>query len=98
MPPVEVDRLRRREGKYSAEARVTLEQVWDWSGRQSGKYLAAAMPVLLDALERHRSLTVGRDGYSPPVREELLSVSPASVDRYLQCAQCRIPRPRRRGK
>lgn len=87
LPPAEVDRRRRRECKYSDEARATLEQIWDWSGRQSGKYLAAAMPLLLDALERHGSLTVGRDGYSPPVRDELLSVSPASIDRYLQCAR-----------
>lgn len=85
--PEEADRPRLREGKYSDEARVALEQVWDWSGRQSGKYLAAAMPVLLDALERHGSLPAGEDGYGPGVREELLSVSPASIDRYLQCAR-----------
>ena len=83
----EADQPRHREGKYSVEARTALEQVWDWSGRQSGKYLAAAMPVLLDALERHGSLTDGEDGYSRGVREELLSVSPASIDRYLQCAR-----------
>lgn len=78
---------RRREGKYSADARATLERVWDWSGRQSGKYLAAVMPLLLDALERHGSLTTGHDGYSPSVRSELLAVSPASIDRYLRCAR-----------
>lgn len=85
--PIGVDRPRRREGKYSDEAKVALEQVWDWSGRQSGKYLAAAMPVLLDALERHGSLPAGYDGYGPGVREELLSVSAASIDRYLRCAR-----------
>ena len=76
-----------RTGKYSDAARAILEQVWDWSGRQSGKYLAAIMPTLLDALERHGSLASGRDGYSSQVREELLSVSPASIDRYLRCAR-----------
>ena len=90
-PPQEADSVaddrRRRECKYSAVARSTLERVWDWSGRQSGKYLAAAMPLLLDALEGHGSLMTGRDGYGPSVRKELLSVSPASIDRYLSCAR-----------
>lgn len=86
-PPAGADLPRHREGKYSDEARAALEHVWDWSGRQSGKYLAAAMPVLLDALERHGSLADGEDGYSRGVREELLSVSPASIDRYLRCAR-----------
>lgn len=85
--PEDTDEPRHREGKYSHEARAVLEKVWDWSGRQSGKYLAAAMPVLLDALERHDSLQPGEDGYGPEIREELLSVSPASIDRYLQCAR-----------
>lgn len=86
-PPSEPDRRCHREGKYSEEARASLERVWDWSGRQSGKYLAAAMPLLLDSLERHGSLTAGRDGYSPSVKEELLSVSAASIDRYLRYAR-----------
>lgn len=77
----------KKDCKYSEAARATLERVWDWSGRQSGKYLAAAMPLLLDAVERHGTLTSGRDGYGPRVREELLSVSPASIDRYLRCAR-----------
>lgn len=78
-----------RECKYSSEARETLERVWDWSGRQSGKYLSAVMPVLLDALERHGALSFGRAGYSAQVREELLSVSAASIDRYLRSIRSR---------
>ena len=70
--------------KYSAQSRAVLERVWDWSGRLSGKYLAAVMAPLLESLERHGALVPGRDGYSESVREELLSVSPASIDRYLQ--------------
>ena len=76
-----------RAAKYSDDSKAILEQVWDWSGRQSGKYLAAIMPLLLEALERHGSLVPGQAGYSSRVREELLSVSPASVDRYLRCAR-----------
>ena len=73
--------------RYSAESRALLVRVWEWSGYQSGKYLAAVMPSLLDAAERHGALVPGRDGYSRQVRSELLSVSPASIDRYLHTAR-----------
>src|SRR5699024_11481772 len=70
--------------KYSEESRALLVTVWEWSGYQSGKYLAAVMPALLDAAERHGALVPGRGGYSSAVRAELLAVSPASIDRYLR--------------
>ena len=84
---LEAEEQRGRRCKYSAESRAVLERVWEWSGHQSGKYLAAVMPCLLDALERHGALVPGRDGYSADVRSELLSVSPASIDRYLHSAR-----------
>jgi len=34
----------------------------------SGKYLAVAMPGLVDALERHGELVAGKDRYSDVVR------------------------------
>ncbi len=43
-----------------------------------GKLLVAVMPDLLAALERHQEITV-----TPEVREALLSISPATVDRLL---------------
>lgn len=81
--------------KYSPESRALLTTVWEWSGYQSGKYLAAIMPDLLDAAERHGALVVDRDGYSDSVRTELLSVSPASIDRYLRAARAGDYRDRR---
>jgi hypothetical protein len=81
--------------KYSPESRALLITLWEWSGFQSGKYLAAAMPVLLDAAERHGALVPDRNGYSTSVREELLSVSPASIDRYLRTARADDYRDRR---
>lgn len=38
----------------------------------------------LDGLERHGELVDGDDRYSPAVRAELLSMSAASIDRYLK--------------
>lgn len=73
-----------RAPKYSGDALKVLERVWSASGGQCGKYLAASMRLQLDALERHRELLNGIEGYSPAVREELLAMSPASIDRYLR--------------
>lgn len=81
--------------KYSPESRALLVRIWEWSGYQSGKYLAAVMPQLLDAAERHGALVPDREGYSLEVRAELLAVSPASIDRYLRTARAEDFRDRR---
>ena len=74
---------RRRVDKFSYDARLVLHRVWAASGGQCGKYLAASMQIQRDALERHDELVDGRDRYSPAVREELLAMSAATIDRYL---------------
>jgi hypothetical protein len=76
-----------RSAKYSYDTRKVLQRVWAASGGQCGKYLAASMRTQLDALERHGELVDGKDRYSPTVREELLSMSAASIDRYLAPAK-----------
>lgn len=76
-----------RPPKYSYDALKVLQRVWAASGGQCGKYLAASMRIQLDGLERHGELVAGRDRYSAPVREELLAMSPASIDRYLKPAK-----------
>jgi hypothetical protein len=73
--------------KYSYDAVKVLQRVWAASGGQCGKYLAVSMPVLLDWLERHGELIYGQDRYSPAVRAELLSMSAATIDRYLAPAK-----------
>lgn len=73
--------------RYSPESRALLVRIWEWSGYQSGKYLAAVMRQLLEAAERHGALVPDREGYSHEVRAELLDVSPASIDRYLRTAR-----------
>jgi hypothetical protein len=72
-----------RAAKYSYDALKVLQRVWAASGGQCGKYLAASMRLQLDGLQRHDELDFGRDRYSPDVREELLEMSAATIDRYL---------------
>jgi hypothetical protein len=78
-----------RTPKYSYDTLKVLQKVWAASGGPCGKYLAASMAIQLDGLERHGELVVGRDRYSPEVREELLAMSAASIDRYLRPAKAK---------
>lgn len=84
-------RRRVRARKYSVDALKVLQRVWAFSGGECGKYLAASMRTLLDALERHGELVAGKARYSPEVRAELLAMSPATIDRYLAPTRARDP-------
>ena len=76
-----------RSSKYSYDAVKVLQRVWAASGGQCGKYLAISMRTQLDGLERHGELAFGTDRYSQQVRDELLRMSAASIDRYLKPAK-----------
>lgn len=78
-----------RTPKYSYDALKILQRVWAGSGGQCGKYLGASMALQLDGLERHGELMFGRDRYSPTVRAELLTMSAATIDRYLKTAKAK---------
>jgi hypothetical protein len=78
-----------RAPKYSYDTLKVLQKVWAVSGGQCGKYLAASMAVQLDGLQRHGELDFGRDRYSPAVREELLAMGAATIDRYLAPAKAK---------
>jgi hypothetical protein len=78
-----------RSPKYSYDTVKVLQKVWAASGGQCGKYLAASMAIQLAGLERHGELVFGRGRYSPAVREELLAMSAASIDRYLAPAKAK---------
>lgn len=80
-----------RARKFSHDATKVLQRVWAFSGGQCGKYLAVVMESLLDSLEHHGELEFGKGRYSPGVRAELLSMSPASIDRYLAPVKGRDP-------
>jgi len=76
-----------RPRKFSAEAVTVLERVWAVSGGSCGKYLAVAMPALLEALENHGELVPGKRAYNLSLRSELLGMSAATIDRYLAKAK-----------
>lgn len=78
-----------RSPKYCYDALKVLQKVWACSGGQCGKYLAASMRLQLDGLERHGELVHGAGRYSPAVRAELLSMSAATIDRYLKTARAK---------
>lgn len=69
---------RGRPRRYGAEVSEALVKVWEVGDRMCGKLLAAVMPGLVEALERHGELVV-----TPVVRSLLLEISPASIDRLL---------------
>lgn len=73
---------RRRSGgrprRYGADLQPVLERVWLASDRLCGKLLAAVLPLLLAALERHHGLVVRAEQ-----RAALLAASPATLDRLL---------------
>lgn len=81
---VVMDQRKTKARKYSYDATVVLQRVWAASGGSCGKYLAAGMADWLDAIEAHGHLIPGQGRYSAQVREELLAMSPATIDRYLK--------------
>lgn len=89
--PRRLKHRRRRSRKYSYDAAKVLQRVWAFSGYECGKYLVVAMPLLLDALERHGELAPGKGRYSVQVRAELVSMSAATIDRYLKPARDQDP-------
>ena len=78
-----IDRRRTKPRKYSYDAIKVLQLVWATAGGSCGKYLAVAMTDWLDAMEAEGALVPGVERYSASVRAELVSMSPATIDRYL---------------
>ena len=68
-------RVRRR---YDEEIRDALIVLWEASDRVCSKRLRPLIPALLPALERHRQLLLTDER-----RNQLLTISPASIDRLL---------------
>ncbi len=64
---------------YDEAVRQALIVVWEASDRICGKRLKAALPSMVDSLERHGHLAL-----SPDVRERLLTASAATIDRLLR--------------
>lgn len=89
--PVRKKERRPRPLKYSHDALNVLQRVWAYAGGISGKYLAATMELQLMLLETHGELVSGKGGYSDGVCDELLAMSPATIDRYLAPTRAKDP-------
>jgi hypothetical protein len=68
-----------RPRRYGPELAATLERLWLVSDRLSGKLLAAVLPTLLTALQRHHHLAI-----APEIATALRAASPATLDRLLR--------------
>ena len=68
--------------RYGPEVVQLLETLWEASDHLCGKRLAAVLPTLVEALERHGHLEI-----EPALKALLLQVSPATIDRLLAPAR-----------
>jgi len=73
-----VERQRRTFRRYGAEVREALIVLWEASDRLCSKRLKPILPVLLAALPHHGHLAI-----TDELRDLLLAISPASMDRLL---------------
>src|ERR1043165_9240807 len=82
-PAARQERLKRsRKRLYTPEVQRVLVQLWKVSRGLCAKRLVAALPDLIDSLERHEGWRLDEK-----VRERLLGISPASADRLLAPAR-----------
>jgi len=84
-PALRPKRKRGRRPEYGPEVVAALVKVWEASGYLCAKRLQPFLGELLEALERHRQPVAGAD-----VREKLLRMSVATMDRRLQRARSRM--------
>ena len=78
---------------YDEAVRDALVVLWEASDRICGKRLKAALPGLLSRMETHGHLALDRS-----VREKLMRMSAATIDRCLVPARQGIKGKRRRAK
>ncbi len=70
-----------------------LETLWEASDHLCGKRLAAVLPTLLPALERHGHLEIEAE-----LSQKLLQLSPATIDRLLSSARAALGGQHRRRR
>ena len=68
--------------RYGPEVIEALIPLWEASDRLCGKRLQALLPLLLESLERHGHLAL-----ESSVRQKLLTISSATIDRLLASAR-----------
>jgi hypothetical protein len=85
-PPAVRNRL------YDEAVKQALIVLWEASDRLCGKRLKAAIPILVTAMERHGHLDL-----DPSVKQQLLQVSSATIDRLLSETRRHVDGKRRRS-
>ena len=78
---------------YSEATREALIVLWEAADRICGKRLKAVLPDLIAAMERHGHLAL-----DPTVRQHLLAISPATIDRLLAPIRSTAGRRRKRKR
>ena len=78
---------------YDEAVRQTLVMLWEAGDRVCGKRLKALIPVLIDAMGRHGHLDL-----DPIVKDKVLQVSAATIDRALADTRSHIDGQRKRRK
>jgi len=81
-----------RPRRYGAEVTEALVKVWQAGDRMCGKLLVAVLPALLGGLERHDGLRLDAD-----VRDALMAMSAATIDRQLRSSRKKLGRQPRRA-
>lgn len=84
---------RSRKKLYSDEARKALVSLWEYSNRLCSKRLAPYMKTFCEAIEKHGHLEL-----TAAVRTEVLTMSPATIDRYLAPLRDAEHQQKRRAK
>lgn len=85
--------VKSRKRVYDEATRQALIVLWEAGDRVCGKRLKALVPTLIDAMERH-----GRLDLDPIIKDKVLTVSAATIDRILADTRLQIDGQRKRRK
>ena len=83
----------RRLPVYDEAVREALVVLWEASDRVCGKRLKPLLPILVSALERHGHLTL-----ASTIRERVLAISAATLDRVLRPTRAAVSGQRARRR
>ena len=78
---------------YDEATAEAVRMLWEAADRVCGKRLKALIPVLIDAMERHGHLDL-----DPIIKEKVLAISAATIDRLLAGIRAQIDGQRKRRK
>ncbi|MEO7910056.1 MAG: transposase family protein [Roseiflexaceae bacterium] len=82
-----------RDRIYNEAVRQALIMLWEAADRICGKRLKVMIPILIDAMERHGHLDLDQN-----VKDKVLTVSAATIDRMLAGTRLQIDGQRKRRK